>query len=75
MKYLEWMLAPLTNTERLRCCQGPVAYAHRQGSVALRAKTKQPGAGLMGAARQPDSHHKLGDCPRVYFRLASNSVP
>ena len=39
------MLATLENTEWLRCCPGPVAYAHRQGSVALRAKTKQPGAG------------------------------
>ena len=39
------MLATLENTERLRCYQGPVAYAHRQGSVALRAKTKQPRAG------------------------------
>ena len=45
-KYLKWMLAPLKNAERLRCCQGPVAYAHRQRSVALRATTKQPGAGL-----------------------------
>ena len=26
-------------------CPNPVAYAHRQGSVALRAKTKQPRAG------------------------------
>ena len=35
------MLAHLKNKEWLCCCQGPVAYAHRQRSVALRAKTKQ----------------------------------
>jgi hypothetical protein len=40
------MLAHLKNKERLCCCQGPVAYAHRQRSVALRAKTKQPVADL-----------------------------
>ena len=33
------MLAHLKNKERLCCCQGPVAYAHRQTSVALGAKT------------------------------------
>ena len=36
------MLAHRMNTEWLFCFQGPVAYAHRQRSVALRAKTKQP---------------------------------
>ena len=40
--YLKWMLAHLKNIEWLCCYQGPVAYAHRQRSVALRAKTKQP---------------------------------
>ena len=32
------MLAHREKTERLCCCQGPVAYAHRQRSVALRAE-------------------------------------
>ena len=41
-KYLKWMLAHRMNTEWLFCFPGPVAYAHRQRSVALRAKTKQP---------------------------------
>ena len=36
------MLAHLKKIEWLCCCQGPVAYAHRQRSVALRAKTEQP---------------------------------
>jgi hypothetical protein len=40
-KYLKWMLAHRMNTEWLFCCLVPVAYAHRQRSVALRAKTKQ----------------------------------
>jgi len=40
------MLAHLKNKERLCCCQGPVAYAHRQRSIALRAKTEQPLADL-----------------------------
>ena len=40
-KYLKWMLAHLNNTQFLCCCLGPVAYAHRQRSVALRAKTEQ----------------------------------
>ena len=35
------MLAHLKKIEWLCCCQGPVAYAHRQRSVALRAKTDQ----------------------------------
>ena len=33
------MLAHRMNTEWLFCCPVPVAYAHRQRSVALRAKT------------------------------------
>jgi hypothetical protein len=32
------MLAHGKNIEWLCCCQGPVAYAHRQRSVALRAE-------------------------------------
>jgi hypothetical protein len=32
----------------------PVAYAHRQGSVALRAKTKQPDLYGRSTTKQPD---------------------
>ena len=35
------MLAHPKNIKWLCCCQGPVAYAHRQRSAALRAKTKR----------------------------------
>ena len=48
------MLAHRKNTERLRCCPGPVAYAHRQRSVALRAKTKQPDLYGRSTTKQPD---------------------
>ncbi len=46
----KWMLAHLKNREWLCGCQVPVAYAHRQRSVALWAKTEQPGAGLRSEA-------------------------
>ena len=53
-KYLKWMLAHRMNTEWLFCCQGPVAYAHRQRSVALRAKTKQPDLYGRSTTKQTD---------------------
>ena len=37
--YLKWIHSHLKNIDWLCCDQGPVAYAHRQTSVALRAKT------------------------------------
>jgi hypothetical protein len=37
--YLKWIQSHLKNIDWLCCDQGPVAYAHRQTSVALRAKT------------------------------------
>jgi hypothetical protein len=40
------MQSHLKNIERVRCWRGPVAYAHRQRSAALRAKNQQLGAGL-----------------------------
>jgi hypothetical protein len=48
------MLAHLKNTEWLFCFQGPVAYAHRQRSAALRAKTKQPDLYGRSTTKQPD---------------------
>jgi hypothetical protein len=52
--YLKRMLAHLKNREWLCCFQGPVAYAHRQTSVALRAKTKQPYSRFsLGRPRSP----------------------
>ena len=37
--YLKWIQSLLKNIDWLCCDQGPVAYAHRQTSVAFRAKT------------------------------------
>jgi hypothetical protein len=37
--YLKWIQSHLKNIDWLCCDQGPVAYAHRQTSVAFRAKT------------------------------------
>ena len=53
-KYLKSMLAHLKNIEWLFCFQDPVAYAHRQRSVALRAKTKQPDLYGRSTTKQPD---------------------
>ena len=52
-KYLKWMPAHRMNTEWLFCCLVPVAYAHRQRSVALRAKTKQPDLYGRSTTKQP----------------------
>jgi hypothetical protein len=52
-KYLKWMLAHRMNTEWLFCCLVPVAYAHRQRSVALRAKTKQTDLYGRSTTKQP----------------------
>ena len=54
VKYLKWMPAHRMNTEWLFCCPVPVAYAHRQRSTALRAKTKQPDLYGRSTTKQPD---------------------
>ena len=54
------MLAHGKNIEGLCCCQGPVAYAHRQRSVALRAE--------IGG-----SQAVWGGCIRIDFRRVSEA--
>ena len=51
--YLKWIQSHLKNIDWLCCDQGPVAYAHRQTSVAFWAKTG----------------HELVDLHRTLLRL------
>jgi hypothetical protein len=67
--YLKWMLAHLKNIEWLCCYQGPVAYAHRQRSVALRAKTKQPYARFSRLTLSRE------DCPRFHATVGPYQDP
>jgi hypothetical protein len=55
------MLAHRKNIEWLCCYPNPVAYAHRQRSAALRAKTKKPYTRSASHLVIPPSQSTQGD--------------